>query len=313
MASLRSRVVRPLHQAAFAAGLSTWLARSQPVRRIIMLHGIGPDEEVTTEAFDAGLGWLSARFRIVPLTEMLDSLAAGRPPQDELALTFDDGLRCHLEQAYPVLLRHQAPATFFVCPGLMEAGQWLWNHEARARLHRLDPASLPGHAQRWAAPSAEVENVIDWMKTLAPTLRQKIENEIRLATPGFMPSDRERARFDPLTWEDIGRLDPNLITIGSHTLMHPILTTLDDAELDFELRESRTVLEQRIGRSVDLFCYPNGSADDRVRAAAAKVYGSAVTTEYGHVAQGADRVRLPRIPVTDRLPLLAWRMHRPTA
>jgi hypothetical protein len=64
---------------------------------------------------------------------------------------------------------------------------------------------------------------------------------------------------------------------------------------------------------VDFFCYPNGSNDGRVRAAAARVYGAAVTTESGIVDAAANMHRLPRIPATERLPLLAWRMHRPSA
>jgi peptidoglycan/xylan/chitin deacetylase (PgdA/CDA1 family) len=104
-----------------------------------------------------------------------------------------------------------------------------------------------------------------------------------------------------------------LITIGSHTLSHPILPTIDDETLEREVRDSRRVLEQRLGRTIDLFCYPNGTQDERVHAAVARHYRAAVTTRYGLVAPTADPHRMLRIPAAPSLPTLAWRMHRPAA
>lgn len=313
MASLKSRLVRPLHHAALVSGWSGWCGRRKPVRRILMLHGVGPGDEISAETLDEGLAWIAERFRIVSLGELIQGLADGREPSGEIALTFDDGLKCQLEQAYPVLARHNVPATFFVCPGLVHSGHWLWNHEARARLQRLTPAQLAGLAVNWGTRLTGADQIVEWMKTLDPVRRATLEEGIRRATPNFTPSHAERARFDPLTWGDLAGLDPRLVTIGSHTLMHPILPTLDDAALDQELRESRAVLERRLGRVVDLFCYPNGSNDARVRAAAARVYRAAVTTEYGSVGTADNLLRLPRIPMPARLSLLAWRMHRPLA
>jgi peptidoglycan/xylan/chitin deacetylase (PgdA/CDA1 family) len=96
-------------------------------------------------------------------------------------------------------------------------------------------------------------------------------------------------------------------------MSHPILPTLDDASLRWELHESRALLEARLRRTVDLFCYPNGSSDARVRAVARRTYRAAVTTQEGHVLAGVDPIAIPRIPVSSHLPLLAWRMLRPTA
>lgn len=151
------------------------------------------------------------------------------------------------------------------------------------------------------------------MKSLEPSRRATVDAQICAATSEFVASESERARFDPLKWEDFGRLDPDLVTIGSHTLTHPILPTLDDATLEYELRNSRDLLEQRLGRTVDLFCFPNGSADARVFTATKRVYGAAVTAAPGNVVTGTDVLALPRIPVAAELPLLAWRMHRPRA
>lgn len=314
MAGIKELLMQSAHRIAFDTRLSVWLAQRQQARRVIMLHGVGgPD--MPARDFENLVRWLQETYRVIPLETLLSNFESGIPidPIGEVALTFDDGLRNLLRYASPVLRQFRVPATFFVCPGLIESRQWLWNHEARSRLKRLDKPVFSSLAESLAAPEGGVESMIAWMKTLPLAKRKAVELRIREATTDFVPSAEEVDRFAPLAWEDFSQLDPALITIGSHTLSHPILPTLDDAELHRELRESRTMLEERLGRTVDLFCYPNGSSDARVYDAARQVYRAAVTTQEGLVGRDVDRIAIPRIPVSSSLPLLAWRMYRPTA
>ena len=313
MAGLKAMLVSPLHAAALATGTSTWLARRRQVRRIVMLHGVG-DDELSATAFETAMAWLAQRFTVVPLGDMVRDLAAGLPPRaGEVSLTFDDGLRNQTEIAYPILRRLGLPATFFVCPELIENRRWLWNHEARSRLLALAGATRVAYARACAAAADDAEAVIARLKTMPLPERLAHEQRLRDLTLNHEITEGARQRFEPMRWSDVERLDPSLITIGSHTLSHPILPTLDDATLARELADSRRMLEDRLARPVDLFCYPNGANDLRVREAVARVYRGAVTTEYGFARAHADPHRLPRVPVTPDLALLAWRMHRPSA
>jgi peptidoglycan/xylan/chitin deacetylase (PgdA/CDA1 family) len=144
--------------------------------------------------------------------------------------------------------------------------------------------------------TARVEKIIDWMKAAPLRLRRAAEVRIRAATPQFAPTLEQREQFDPMTWEQLSGMDPALISIGSHTLSHPILSTMTDSEIDFEVRESRRILEERLKRSVEFFCYPNGDYDDRIVAVVRKHYRAAVTALPGTIGAGADLYTLPRIP-----------------
>ena len=55
------------------------------------------------------------------------------------------------------------------------------------------------------------------------------------------------------------------LDLGSHTLTHPDLTTLDDAALEREVAGSRALLRETFGVPVDAFAYPRGRFDRRVR------------------------------------------------
>lgn len=270
--------------------------------RILMYHGT---PRADAAALERQLRLVSMAFPVVSLDEMTQGKKASRP---RVALTFDDGLRNNVEVAYPILKKLGLTATFFVCPGLIDRGQWLWNHEARQRLLTLRSAALGEVAESVGAP-AEVEAFVEWMKTLDIARRREVEAKIRDATPGFEPTDGQRHEFDLAGWTELKSLDPDVVTIGSHTMTHPILTSLTAEETDAEMRESRFALESRLEREVSLFCYPNGNLNDGALASARRYYRSAVTVEPGTVQKEADPHQLPRFAAHPRgMKRLARRM-----
>ena len=78
-------------------------------------------------------------------------------------------------------------------------------------------------------------------------------------------------RLATMNWVELSALAERGFEIGSHTVTHPHLTTLGDAELESELRDSRARLEDELGRPCRLLAYPYGEHDARVQAAAARV------------------------------------------
>ena len=277
--------------------------------RILAYHGVVPSE---ADVFDRQMKYLAERFSIVPLGAIVKKLSdPNAKPSRELALTFDDGLRNQLSTVYPILKRQNLPATFFVCPGLIESGRWVWNHEARVRVCSLPVDGRAELSRALKAPGQETEQIIEWMKGLGIEARKRAEDTIRAATPDFSPTAADRSKFDIMSWEELSAIDRGLITIGSHTYNHPILTSLSDAELESELRDSRAQLEKRLGRQVEHFCYPNGTYDDRVVRRVQEQYRSAVTMRAGEVIAGCKLHTLPRTASANNLSLLAWRMLRP--
>jgi peptidoglycan/xylan/chitin deacetylase (PgdA/CDA1 family) len=258
--------------------------------RILMYHGI---PTTNAAAFERQMRYLRACFDIVPLSSLVPPLGP-HPGRMKIALTFDDGLRNNVTVVYLILSKLRLPATFFVCPQLIDRGLWLWNHQARQRLKRLNAEARAKLALEVGSPSAEVEPFIDWMKTLAPSLRRTVEASVRRATPGFRPTCAERNAFDMARWEDLRSLAPELITIGSHTLTHPILTTLAGEELETEIGGSRLMLEDKLQRPVELFAYPNGSQNAEVYGCARRHYRAAVLASSDPVSPTPDPHLMPR-------------------
>jgi len=302
-----------IHDCAHSAGVSTWVARNMKVMRIIMFHGVG-DDECPEVFFIQQLKYLATHFDVVPLHVMLDRLDTGKGCSGrEVVLTFDDGLRNNYTIVYPLLRELGLPATFFVCPGLIESGRWLWNHEARQRLIRMSECERKELSAPFGRHMNTTEQIIAWMKGTPWAVRIGIEEQIRNMTPRYQPTSEERNRFDIMTWEDLTALSPELITIGAHTTSHAILGSLDDDVLSEEIEGCRCRLEAWLQRPVDLFCYPNGIHTPKVVQNVRAAYRAGVTTEPGVVLAGDDPFVLKRITVAPELSYFSWRMHRPAA
>lgn len=134
-----------------------------------------------------------------------------------------------------------------------------------------------------------------------------------LAWPGLDHWERtgDAAELEPLSWDDLGELAEHGWEIGSHTLSHPKLTTLADADLVAELVDSREECAQRMGRPPASIAYPYGDLDERVvdhtRAA-----GYEVAATMAWPRPPADALRVPRIGVyhADSWPRFSLKVSR---
>jgi peptidoglycan/xylan/chitin deacetylase (PgdA/CDA1 family) len=87
--------------------------------RILMYHKISPelrpDLSVRTESFRRQQGFLAEHFNIISLDQVESSLGGGAPlPTNAVLLTFDDGYRNNLSEAYPILKEFGHRALMFV-------------------------------------------------------------------------------------------------------------------------------------------------------------------------------------------------------
>lgn len=86
--------------------------------------------------------------------------------------------------------------------------------------------------------------------------------------------------------------------IGSHTVNHARLPTLDDDALSCELRDSRRALEDALGAAVPSFAYPYGAWDTRCADAVRHAgYAAACTTRTGWALRDGNPYSLRRLTV----------------
>ena len=120
--------------------------------------------------------------------------------------------------------------------------------------------------------------------------------------PFDVPELREAAADDPsqfatMNWAALrDAASSGGVEIGSHTVSHPHLPQLSDADLDRELLESKAELEDELGAPCRHLAYPYGDEDDRVRRAARRAgYDAAFAVDPGRGRR--DRFGVPRLAV----------------
>jgi peptidoglycan-N-acetylglucosamine deacetylase len=78
------------------------------------------------------------------------------------------------------------------------------------------------------------------------------------ATFYVAPENQEFAKQDLLPLPEIRNLSQDF-EIGAHSMTHRRLPTISEQEAAREIIESKAVLEQVIGKEIEVFCYPGGA------------------------------------------------------
>ena len=105
--------------------------------------------------------------------------------------------------------------------------------------------------------------------------------------------------------DQVRRLHAAGMTIGGHTVSHPILSRLDAARARREIGEGKAQLEAITGERIEVFAYPSGRpvrdyAAEHVDMVRACGFRSAVSTAWGVASGGSDPWQLPRFTPWDR-------------
>lgn len=261
-----------------------------------------PGMVTSTDLFDAFLGFITERFRVHTLEDLV--LRWNEHRKNELppcAITFDDGWLDTFTHAYPLLMKHSVPATVFLPAHFIGTTRYFWqdrlwlmlqDETVREQAHDLLPkaarvfgwSASPGigaaHLQEFltARSSLEAEAFVDWM-----------QNETKAESP--------TARVF-MNWHEVREMRGSGIRFGSHSCNHLMLDLLKVEAARREIEQSRQEIESALGERIMSFCYPwrqRGSSVPRLVRDAG--YLMAVTTKHATVRRISDAWCLPRIGI----------------
>lgn len=251
-------------------------AHREGVLRVLVYHrvchpgaGYRGDPHVlsaTPEAFDEQMRYIARHYAPVTAHQAVAALLEMMPlPPGAVLVTFDDGYRDFLTDAWPILRRHGVPALLFVPTAFPGAARGFWWDELFEMVARTDvpriqvfgQSALPLRTvpERWTA----VRTLNRFLKHLAPGDLPARLQELRdvLGTPEV------DGRWT-LTWDEIRALVAEGLAVGSHTRTHPAIPYLTAEQLVDEVQRAHADLARELGQASPLFSYPFGMADARV-------------------------------------------------
>ena len=283
---------------------------------ILIFHRVLPEPDalqpdvVDARQFDATCQWLKTWFRVLPLDEAARRLRSGSLPSRAAAITFDDGYADNHDVAMPILQRHGLTATFFIATGFLGGGR-MFNDSVTETLRRATGSSLDlshtvlgdlGLHDLGAVPSrrAAVHAILKIVRHFPVAQREVFCQQLQqLAGVSLLPTDLM------MNTDQVRRMHRAGMSIGAHTISHPMLARLEDAAALAELAGSRAFLEDVTGAPVKLFAYPNGRPNEDYSARTVALvrtagFDAAVSTAWGAAHHDSDPYQLPRFTPWDR-------------
>lgn len=292
---------------------------AQDLTLILMYHRVVPAEQlvqagmyVNPATFASHLIFLAKYFNTVPLNSLTVKngqagiAKSGKPP---CIMTFDDGWQDFYEYAYPLLVKYKLPATVFLPTEFIGTGKQFWtdcfadllSHRQTTIPEKLsEPDILPVVAYLDGLQGSFANQLEAGIEYLKKYPLSKIE-KVLAGLSEIWQVDSAGSGRNFLNWAEIAEMkDSGLISFGSHTVNHQILTTLDNTAIKHELIASRKELLQRnvVDSSCVSFCYPNGNHTKEIAAMVrSSGYHLAVTTRKGWNHADADQFTLKRIGI----------------
>ncbi len=288
---LRIFVAACFYYSGFVKLALWWAQRLRPGLIILTYH------EATGGDLRRHLLFLRRHFRISPLADALEELYT--PPMEKkplrdrrrpMVLTFDDGYYDNYTYAFTLAQELQIPITIFLIPGYIESGDPFWFKERQSLVQRalVDKVVIEGRTYHLIHPEERdaLTKTIDTHLRYATSVAER-EAFLAMARKALDVSSsvsEEEKLMRPLTWAEVHEMDESeWVSFGAHTMNHPVLGYLSDAaEVQYEVSECRTVLEQRLGHPVTTFAYPMGKPEhiggEGLPAAKAAGYKWAFTT-----------------------------------
>ena len=151
-------------------------------------------------------------------------------------ITFDDGYLDNYQQAFPILLEHNAKAVFYVVPGI-----------------------ISGHTEPWWEIIAYYgqPNLSDELITLSPKkMLSRIASLKQASTLPPLPAGYFTDSF--MSWDQLRKMAAQGMEIGCHTMNHFILSRCSEDEIKNEIGKAKNIIEAKTNTNVISMAYPVG-------------------------------------------------------
>jgi len=234
-------------------------------------------KNLTIDQFRRQIDFFHNTCGLISKEDFISSVENRTPLKKGAILTFDDGFKDHYKNVLPILEEKKAWGLFYVPTGHYKDKKILNVHRVHHLLGKVDSSFLLESALKLVGTSMLNEDKIDEFDKeiykdqelstcelrfkrllnyyLLDEYKGKILDEITL---GHL---NEAELYDELylTKEELIEMEKCGSIIGSHTVTHPVLSTLSREHQKREIEKSYSFLNSFLKMQYKSFCYPYGA------------------------------------------------------
>ena len=149
-----------------------------------------------------------------------------------------------------------------------------------------DGASQPALPERPVVLTFD-DGYADFHSEVLPRLERYQATATLFATTGWLESEGPLAPM--LTWSQLREVASAGVEVGAHSHSHPEMDGISERELRRQVRLCKELLDNNLDQDTDVFCYPYGYSNARVREsvrAAGYIGACVVGNAMAHYGQG---------------------------
>lgn len=285
---------------------------------------------VSKPTFESHMKYLSQKFNVISLAEFTKTIKNDNAFKSKNCLvTFDDGWRDNISNAYPIFKNYLIPAVIFIPSAYIDTNRRFWQERLTQLLMLLHSQCNESEKFKEKMSSfmddRQIKEIIDCngnqlkekissfvatqknadfetVVLLIAELAERLEHEI-------IKTNDSR---DFLNWNEIRIMSQGNIEFGSHGLNHNILTR-KGVSVSKELLKSKEEIEQHLGKKITSISYPNGDYNKEViEEVKSSGYEIAFGTQNGFMAPDDNLFTIKRVNIhedmTNSIPMFLARV-----
>ncbi|MBX3330273.1 MAG: polysaccharide deacetylase family protein [Nitrospira sp.] len=285
--------------------------------RVTAVPDYGDPLKVSVSVFEQQIRFLRENFRVITTSDLAAQLGEGiHRLNDACVITFDDGWRDNYIHAFPVLVKLDVSAIFFLASDYIGTEKIFWPERLvgilnfiranyMAKLKSLELKLLPTdltdqlHRAIMAPDELVSKRINDLVNTLKKYDAGLIHSSLDLLAQEVLFPKAGCGRL-MMNWDEVRAMAAHKMEFGSHTKTHAILTQIKRQDVFEELLESKMAIEGQLNRPVKYISYPNGDHDAFVLQKAQEAgYEAGFTCIAGRNQSLSERYALKRKHVTE--------------
>ena len=242
------------------------------IATIFMLHRVVPFEKnrlfpnenmkVSPEFLEKFILELKDKgYEFISLDELYDILQNQKNVKKKIIFTLDDGYKDNYEIAYPIFKKHDVPFTIYLTTSFPNKNALLWWYVLEDLI--IGNEELVVGKKRYICKNYENKNrvFLEIRDTILKLDQKNLLSELNNLFKNYKIDWFSKNEELCIDWEDIVDLSKdNLCTIAGHTKNHYAFNRLSENEIIDEVELANKEIEEKIGKKIEHFAYPFGSA-----------------------------------------------------
>lgn len=223
---------------------------------------------VSSVNFKRQISYLQRKYQLLSLAEYVKRKNTGTSLENCAVITFDDGFKDFIIQAWPILKKYQAPVTVFMSAGFLAMVHW--QHQL---YDILDKAKVEKAEVRLGQEQVPIDLGNDWEKYRSiRRLIKAIENLVQAERQEMVSYIgailKVNNKLTPAEWylskEDLRLIVKEGVTLGAHSVSHEHLEGLPDQQLEEEITKAVEFVKELTGEQNIAFALPFSTGSEKV-------------------------------------------------